>query len=133
FSRGIELRFKELKTAAHHFIEIYWLKLGRRHFREVAEASDDDPQIGKLGEQGGCAFVKHLLELARIALPRAQQVLYRDLKGKERIFQLVRQPPRQLAPGRHTLRLHQAVALLHQLLRHLEIGRASCRESVWTC
>ena len=43
-------------------------------------------------------------------------------RGEERILQLVRQAPRQFAPRRHALGLHQPVALLGQFARHLVEG-----------
>ena len=62
---------------------------------------------------------KHFVKLLGILLARALQIFHRGLQREQRIFQFVRQPPRHFAPRRHSLGLHQAVALLGKLLGHL--------------
>ncbi len=46
---------------------------------------------------------------------RADQILDGELQREERILELVRQPPRQLAPCGHALALHQSVALAQRV------------------
>lgn len=72
----------------------------------------------ELGEERCRALREHLLELIRRALPHPLQILDRDLKRKERVLQLMRQPPRQLAPGGHPFGLQHTLAMLDQLLGH---------------
>ena len=90
-----------------HLVHVDLLQLRRRHLGEIAEAADDLFQIRQLREQRGRAFLKHLVELFRILLARALHVLHRDLQREQRILQLVRQSPRQFAPGRHALGLQR--------------------------
>ena len=60
---------------------------------------------------------KNFLELLRTLLPRPHQVLHRQLQGKQWILEFVRQAPRQFAPGRDPLGLHQPLPLLQEVLR----------------
>ena len=61
---------------------------------------------------------KNFLELLRTLLPRPHQVLHRQLQGEQWILEFVRQAPRQFAPGRDPLGLHQAFPLLEKFSRH---------------
>ncbi len=117
-----DLSLEELHHAADQFVEINRLKLRRRHLGKIAEAADDGLQIGDLREQGSGALAEDLVELRGRFFPRAQQVLYRDLQREERVLELMGQPSRQFAPGRHAFALHQALALRDQLLGHLVEG-----------
>ena len=105
-------------VSGHQLVEIHRLHLGRRHLGEIAEPADDLFQFGQFRQQRGGAFAENFVELLGVALARPLHVFDRDLQREQRVLQLVRQPPRQLAPRRHALRLHQALALLHQLVRH---------------
>ncbi len=63
------------------------------------------------------ALAKDFIELLRRGGSGALQILHRNLQGKQRIFQLMRQPPRQFPPGGDAFGLRAAVALFHKLLR----------------
>ena len=90
----------------------------RRHLGKIAEAADDAFQIFQLRAQGGGGLEKYFVELFGGLLARALQIFNRQLQGKQRILQLVREPPRQFAPRGHAFGLHQALALLGELARH---------------
>ena len=57
-------------------------------------------------------------------LPRALHIFHGDLQREQRIAQLMRQAPRQFAPGGYALGLHQAFFLLRERLRHIVESRS---------
>src|SRR5208282_1463625 len=116
--RRFQLRLKKLQGSANHLVYLHQLELRLRHFGKFAELADNSFQIRNLRQQRPRTLPEHFLELLRTLLPRPHQILHRELQGKKRIFQLVRQPPRQLPPCRHPLRLHQAFLLSQQLGGH---------------
>jgi len=59
-----------------------------------------------------------LRRTVRTVRPGAHQVLNRELKRKQWILQLMRQPTRQFAPSRDSLRLYQTFSLRQQFSRH---------------
>ena len=99
----------------------------RGHLGKIAEASDDRLQVGNFCQQGFSALLEDLFKLAGVARFGAQHVFHGNLQGKQRIFQLMGETPRQFAPGGHTLALQQALALLQKLARHAVegVGQAS--------
>ncbi len=112
--------FEKLEDAAHDVVQVHWPQLRLRHFREIAEAADDLLQIVDFREQDAGGFAKHFLELLRILLLGALQILDRRLQREKRILQFMRQPARDFPPRGHAFRLHQPFALLAQLLRHFD-------------
>ena len=109
--RRRELRLQELNHTLNHLVYLHRLQVRLRHFRKLAEAPDDRLQVRQFRQQRPRTFPKHVLELFRTLLPRPHQILHRELQGKQRVLQFVRQPPRQLAPCRHALGLNQALPL----------------------
>jgi hypothetical protein len=99
-------------------LKIHGLHFRRRHFGEIAEAADNLLQIRELRQQRRRPFAKDFVELLGVFVARPLHVLHGDLQREQRILQLVRQPPRQFAPRRHALGLHQALALFHQFVSH---------------
>src|SRR5258708_25356275 len=62
-----------------------------------------------------CRFVKNFKELFGVELAGFLQIFNRDLHGKERIAQLVREAPRQFAPrDRKSTRLNSS----HQIISY---------------
>ena len=125
-----ELRFEKFHHAAHHIIQVHGRQFRLRHFREIAEPADDVFQVLDFRKQDSRRFAKHFFELLGILFLRALQIFDRRLQREQRILQFVRQPPRHFAPGRHALGLHQPLALLDQLLRHLIERRAKLADFV---
>ena len=78
---------------------------------------NDGFQIGDLRTEGCGAFAEDLVEFGRRQLARAHQIFNRELQREKRIFELVRQTPRQLAPSRNALALHEPFALAGELAR----------------
>ena len=115
---GGELRLQQLEDVLRQLVQPHRLELGRGHAGEVAEALDDGAQVGDLRQECPGTLAKHFLELCRVLFFGAQQVFHRNLQRKQRVLQLVCKPPCQLAPCRHPFRLHQAFALVGQLVRH---------------
>ena len=93
-------------------------KFRRRHLGKIAEAADDRLQIFQLGAQRGRGLEKDFVKLLGVLLARALQIFHGQLEREERIFQFVREPPRQFAPRGDAFGLHQAFALLGKLARH---------------
>src|SRR5262249_17954627 len=126
-----ELALKELGHAANQLVEIDFLKLGRRHFRKITEASDDGLEVGDLSQERGRAFAENLIKLLGRILAGADEVLYGDLQRKERILQLVGQAASQFPPRSYALALHQALPLRNQLLGHLVEGGGQLADFVF--
>ncbi len=116
--RRLQLRLEQLRHPAQEFIHLHRLQLRMRHLRKLAEAANDCFQVRNLSQQSAGAFAEHFIELLRALRPRAHQIFDRKLQREQRILQLVRQSPRQFAPGRHSLRLHQAFFLRQQFRSH---------------
>ena len=66
-----------------------------------------DFKIRNFRQQRCGTFAKDFIELFRDLLPCPHQILHRELKGKERILQLVSQAAGQFAPCGYALGLHQ--------------------------
>ena len=115
---GAELRFEQLHDVAHDVVQVHRVQFGLRHLREIAEAGDDGLQIFDFRDQNARGLAKHFVELARAVIVRGLQILHGRLQGEQRILQLVREAARQFAPCGDALRLHEAFALLDQLLGH---------------
>ena len=77
-----QLRLKKPCHVADHFVYLYRLKLRLRHLREFAEARNDGFQIGDFRQQCGGTLTKYFLKLLWALLPRARQILYRELQWK---------------------------------------------------
>ena len=111
--------FVERAHALHDILRVDAFKLRLRHLAEVRETPNDRLQVRNLRRQRRRALAKYLVELRLRQLARPHQVFDGELQRKERILELVRQPPRQFAPGSYAFALHQAVALALELLRHV--------------
>ena len=111
-SRLLELRLKKLYHAADDIVHLHCLHLRLRHLGKFAESSDDSFQIGNFRQQRSGTLVEDFVELLRSLLPGAHQVLHRELQGKQRILQLVRQSPRKFPPGCHPFGLQQPFPLI---------------------
>ena len=116
-SRRLQLRLKQLRHTSQKFVHLHRLQLRMRHLRKLAEAPDDRFQVRNLRQQGARTLAEDFVELFRALLPRPHQILHRELQREQRILQLVRQPPRQFAPRRHALGLHQSFFLRQQFRR----------------
>src|SRR5271154_4831877 len=113
-----QLRLNQLHHTANYLVQLHRLQLRLWHLREFAEPSDDPFQIRDLRQQRSRTLPEYFLELLWTLLPRAHQILHRKLKRKQWVLQLMRQPPRQFAPCRHALGLHQPFFLPQQLGGH---------------
>src|SRR6202011_5846109 len=87
----LQLRMEQLDHALQSLIHLHRLQLRMRHLRKLAEAANDRLEVGDLGKQGGQTLAEYLVELLGTLCPGAHQVLNRELKRKQRIFQLMGQ------------------------------------------
>src|SRR5579864_2917004 len=102
----IELRLMRFEHVPDQLIHIQRLKMRLRHFRKLTKTADDIFEVGDFREQGRGAFAKSLFKLLLPAFPCPEEVFDRQLQWEERVFELVREAPRKLAPRRHALRLN---------------------------
>ena len=116
--RRLDLRAEQLRALTDDVVRRDARELRPRHAREVAEAADHGVEIRQPARHRRQAFVEHFVELrARQRLGPAE-IVERDAQRKERVLELVRQPPGELAPGGDALGLNQPLALIDQLPRH---------------
>ncbi len=78
-------------------------RLGTRHPRELAELGDDAPQTLDLFEDRDGRLLEDLVEVRVLLLVRFSHRLDRDLDGRERVLDLVRDSARDVPPGRDPL------------------------------
>ncbi len=102
-SWSLQLCLKKLRNTPQQFIHLHRLQLRMWHFGEFAEASNDRFQIRYLRQQRARTLAKYFVELFRILHPGANQILDCELQREQRILQLMRQSPRQLAPRSNAL------------------------------
>ena len=94
-------------------------KFRRRHFRKIAEAAHDGVQVRQLAFNVAVDSSKISMNCFGSSCLRALQVFHRDLQRKQRIAQLMRQPPRQFAPRGYAFGLQQSIFLHAQRARHI--------------
>ena len=91
--------------------------LGRGEPREPAELVHDPLQPPDLVRDGARPLVEDLAEVGAPLLERVAERLDAHRDGRERVLDLVGEPPRHLAPGGDPLGLHEPRPALREVAR----------------
>ena len=85
----LKLRLEQLCNCGDNLIHLHPSQLRLRHLGKLTEPSDDPLQVGDFCKERLRALAKDFIEEFRALTPRANQILYRQLQGKQRVLEFV--------------------------------------------